>query len=179
MLFQPFSVGAVVGADALHKRPERFRVIHVSQMAKLMHDHVVKNRRRRQHKPPVEGEGASRAAASPAGLLIADGDAFETPSCERKEIGGAFRKIFPGGVDITLFEGRALLVRQVGRGTVFAAAYGFQIMRDDPVLLVRQEALYLRFGGAKGQPQDDFSLSQNADCACPAAAVDDLVGQFI
>ncbi len=144
-----------------------------------MDHHIVQDRRRRQHEPPVEGQGAPRAAASPAGLLVADGDAVKVSAREREKIGGAFREICLGGVDIALFEGGALGVRQVGYGTVFAAAYGFQIMGDNPVLLVQQKAVDLRFGGAKGQAQGDLPVRGNADGACLPAAVNYLVGQFI
>lgn len=151
----------------------------MGQMAELVDDHIVEDGGRRKHKPPVEGEGAFRTAASPAGFLVADGDAAVIPARERGKVGGAFRKVFFRGVDITLFEGGALCVRQIGFGSVFAPLYSLQIMPDNPRLLFKQKTVNLRLRGAKGQPQGDFSLRGDAYGARSAAAVDYLVGQFI
>lgn len=179
MLFEPFAVDAVIGADALHKRPECFRVIHVGQMAELMDDHIVKNGGRRQHQPPVKGEGPFCAAAPPAGLLVADGDAVIASACEGEKVGGAFGEIFFCRRDIAFFEGFALCVRQVGDGAALGPFDCFQIVRDDPVLLIEQKAADLCFGSAKRQPQGDLSLRGDTDCAGFSAAVDHLAGEFI
>lgn len=136
MLFEPFAVDAVVGADAFHKRPESLRVVHVRQMAEFMDDHIVEDGGRCQHQPPVEGKRTFCAAASPAGLLVTDGDAAEGSARERGKISGAFRKVFLCCGDVTLFEGGSLGVCQIGNGTAFTLFYGFQIVRDDPTLLI-------------------------------------------
>lgn len=151
----------------------------MGQMTELMDNHIVEDRRRRQHKPPVEGEGALCTAAPPAGLLVADGNAAVASAREREEIGGAFWKVFFRGGDISLFKGCALRVRQVGNGAVFVALQGFQIVRDNPVLFVQQKTVYLRLGSAYRQPQGDFPVCGDADGAGFAAAVDHLVGKFI
>lgn len=148
-------------------------------MAQFMDDHIIENGRRRKHKPPVEREGASGTAAAPAGFLVADGDAVKAPACQRKEMRGTFRKIFFCRFYVTFFQGCTLGVRQVGNGAAFGMPYGFQIVRDDPVLLVQQKMVDLRFGSAKRQAQGDLSLRGDADGTGFAAAVDYLAGEFI
>lgn len=144
-----------------------------------MYYHIIQNGGRRQHEPPVEGERAFGATASPAGFLVADGDTVETSSGESDKIGGPFREIFLCGVDIALFQSGALCVRQIGNRAVFPLVDSFQIMGDDPALLVRQEAADLCLGSAKGQPEGDCSLRGDTDSAGFTAAVDHLIGEFI
>ena len=88
----------------------------MGQMAQLMDDHIIQNGGRRQHEPPVKGERASGAAASPAGLLIPDGDAVIGATSELVEIGDSFREIFFRRGDIALFQGEPLGVGQLGDG---------------------------------------------------------------
>lgn len=102
-----------------------------------MYHHIIQNGGRRQHEPPVEGERAFGAAASPAGFLVADGDTVETSSGESDKIGGPFREIFLCGVDIALFQSGALCVRQIGNRAAFQLFDSLQIMGDNPVLFVQ------------------------------------------
>lgn len=144
-----------------------------------MYHHIVQNGGRRQHEPPVEGERAFGAAASPAGFLVADGDAAETSARKRQKIGGPLWEIFLCGVDIALFQSCALCFRQIGDGAVFPLPDSLQIMGDDPVLFVQQKTADLRFGSANGQPEGDCSLRGDADSAGFTAAVNYLVGEFV
>ena len=151
----------------------------MGQMAQFMDDHIIENGRRRKHKPPVEREGASGTAAAPAGFLVADGDAVKAPACQRKEMRGTFRKIFFCRFYVTFFQGCTLGVRQVGNGAAFGMPYGFQIVRDDPVLLVEQKTPDLCLGCAKGQTQGDLPIRGDADGTGSAAAVHHFIGKFI
>lgn len=77
-------------------------MIHVGQVAQFMDDNIVQNGRRRQHEPPVKGKRASGTAASPAGLLVSDGDPVVGAAGKLLEIGGSPRKIFFRRGDIAL-----------------------------------------------------------------------------
>lgn len=135
-----------------------------------MYHHVVQNRGRRQHKPPVEGERAFCAAASPTGLLVTDRNAAEMSACERKEIGGPFREVFPCRLYVTLFQGGPLGICQVRYGPARGLFLCLQPVGDNPVLFLRQETADILFRRAKRHPQGDFSLRRNTDCAGSAAA---------
>ena len=105
------------------------------------HD-IVQNSGRRQHQPPVKGQRASGAAASPAGLLVADGDAAVGAAGELLEVGGSFRKVFSGSGDIALCQGGTLGVGQIGDRHPGLFLLLFQIFCDDPVLPVCQKMAY-------------------------------------
>ena len=75
--------------------------------------YVVQNGGRRKHKPPVEGESSSGAAASPAGLLIPDSDAAVGSAGKRLEICHPLREVFFGGGDISLGQGSTLGFSQI------------------------------------------------------------------
>jgi hypothetical protein len=59
MFFEPLFAGAVVGHDALHHIPEIFGMVHVCQMAQLMHDHIVKHLVGCEDEPVIEGQSTS------------------------------------------------------------------------------------------------------------------------
>ena len=84
------------------------------QMAQFVDNDVVQNGRRRQHKPPVKGERSTGAAASPTGFLIPYRDTVIGSAGELSEISDPFRKVFPGGGNVSLCQGSALRVGQVG-----------------------------------------------------------------
>lgn len=151
-------MGTVIGADALHERPECLRVVHMGQMAEFVDDHIVQDGRRRQHEPPVKRQGALGAAASPAGLLVADGDTRIGSACEGSKAGNPFREVFLCRGDVTFFEGCPLGVRQVRYRAVLGTLDSFQIVGDDPVLLIQQKVADLCLGSAKRQPQSNLSL---------------------
>lgn len=139
MVFEPFASRAIVGVYGLHFLPECGGMVHISQMAQLMDDHIIRNRRRCQHKPPIERECALSTAASPAGFLISDGDAVVGAAGEPVKVGDSFRKIFFRRSDIPLFQCGALCVGQVRDRTVLFPLQHLQIFGDDPNALVNEE----------------------------------------
>ncbi len=144
-----------------------------------MYHHIIQNGGRRQHETPVKGKGAFGAAASPAGLLVTDGDARKASSGEGKKIGGPFRKIVSGRLYVTLFQGGPLRVSQIGNRPAGGMFLRLQPVRDDPVLFFQQEVADLLVGGAKRQPQGNSPVGRNADRTGLAAAFDYVVGKFI
>jgi hypothetical protein len=75
VLAQPGALLAPVRAKPLDKLPEAPRVVEDTEVAELVHDHVVEHLVGRQHEPPVEGERAARRAGAPERALAADPDA--------------------------------------------------------------------------------------------------------
>lgn len=144
-----------------------------------MNYHIVQNGRRRQHKPPVEGESSLGAAAPPAGLLIPDGDAVVSAVGELPEISRPFREVFFGGGDIPLGQGGTLGVRQIRDGPGCLLLLHFKIFRDDPVLSVREDMPDLFIAGPQGNAYRDLSFRRDADRVALPVTADEGVGKFI
>lgn len=151
----------------------------MGQMAQLMDDHIIQDGRRRQHEPPVKGKRASGAAASPACLLIPDGDAVVGAAGELMEMGDSFRKIFFRRGDIALFQGEPLGVGQLGDGTVTLFFLNFQILGDDPDTLLDEQMGYFLLCGTHGNAHSDLSVGGNIDGEASAVTVDKCVRQLI
>lgn len=151
----------------------------MSQMAQLMDDHIIQNGRRCQHEPPVKGESASGAAASPAGLLIPDGDAVVGAAGELMEMSDSFREILFRRGDIALFQGEPLGVGQLGDGTVTLFFLNFQILGYDPDALLDEQMGYFLLCGAHGNAHRDLSVGGNTDGEASAVAADECVRQFV
>ena len=151
----------------------------MGQMAQLMDDHIIQNGGRRQHEPPVKGERASGAAASPAGLLIPDGDAVIGATSELVEIGDSFREIFFRRGDIALFQGEPLGVGQLGDGAVTLLFLNLQILGDDPDALLDEQMGYFLLCGAHGNAHRDLSVGGNTDGEASAVAADECVRQLV
>ncbi len=111
------------------------------------HD-IIQNRRGRQHETPVKGEGSPRAAASPAGLLVPDGDAVVSAAGELLEVGGSFWKIFFGSGNIPLRQGSTLCRGQIGDWFGSLSALLLQISGDDPMLSVCENVADVPVAGA-------------------------------
>ena len=105
MFFQPGSILLIVGQNALHMLPEIPGVIHVGQVAELMHDHVVQYLGRCKKKSVVKGQGSKGGAASPAGFLVSYGNGGIAASGVGKEIRSSCLKNGFGGVSIASFHG--------------------------------------------------------------------------
>ena len=151
----------------------------MGQMAQLMDDHIIQDGGRRQHKPPVKGERASGAAASPAGLLIPDGDAVIVAAGELVKIGDSFRKIFFRRGDIALFQGEPLGVGQLGNGTVTLFFLNFQILGDDPDTLLDEQMGDFLLCGAHGNAHRDLPVGRNTDGEASAVAANECVRQLV
>lgn len=74
MLAQPVALLAPARAALLDERPEAPRVVEDTQVAELVHDHVVEHLGGGQHEAPVEGERPLRGARAPDRALAADPD---------------------------------------------------------------------------------------------------------
>lgn len=123
-----------------------------------MHHHIIQDGRRRQHETPVKREGASGAAASPSGLLVAYGNTVVGTTGELLEISGSFWKILFCGSDIALFQSGALGVGQVGDRAVLLLLLYFQIFRDDPDAFVDEQVGDFFFRGAQGDTHGDLPI---------------------
>lgn len=154
-------------------------MVHMCQVAQFVDNYIVKNSRRSQHEPPVEGESTSGAAASPAGFLVPNGNAVVCTAGKLTEISRSFREIFFGGIDISPGQGRTLRIGQAGYRTVGLFLKGFQIFCDDPVLLFDENALKFPAGGMQRYTYGDLALGRDADGVTLAAAADKCVWQFI
>ena len=75
MLPQPALLLRIIRKNRRHQRPEASGVVHFLPVTELMCDDIVDDLRRGQHEETVEIEIPLRAAASPAGPLMADRDA--------------------------------------------------------------------------------------------------------
>ena len=75
VLPQPAFLLRIVRKNRGNQRPEAGGVVHFLPVAELMHDDIIDDLRRRQHEETVEIKIPLRAAASPAGPLMADRDA--------------------------------------------------------------------------------------------------------
>ena len=151
----------------------------MGQMAQLMDDHIIQDGGRRQHEPPVEGECASCTAASPAGLLIPDGDAVVGAAGKLLKMGNSFRKIFFRRGDIALFQGDPLGVGQLGNGTVTLFFLNFQILSDDPDTLLDEQMGDFLLRGAHGNAHRDLSVGGNTDGEASAVTADECVRQLV
>ena len=154
-------------------------MIHVRQMAQFMDHHIIEDRRRRQHEPPVEGERSFGAAASPPGLLAADGNAAVCAAGELLEVGGSFGKVFFRRGDITFLQCGALRIRQIGRGNVLPPFHHFEISGDDPYPLVNEKVVDLFLGDALRNADGDLPVGIDADRQTFPAAADKGIGKFI
>lgn len=108
----------------------------MGQVAQFMDHNIIQNSGRRQHETPVKGESSLRTTASPACLLIPDGDAAVGAAGELLEIGGSLRKILFGSGNIPLCQGRTLCLCQIGNRFGGLLVLLFQISGDDPMLSV-------------------------------------------
>ena len=139
MVFEPFACRAIVRVYGLYFLPECGGVVHISQVTQFVDNHIIRNCRRCQHKPPIEGECALGAAASPAGFLIPDGDAVVGAAGELVKVGDSFGEIFFRRSDVPLFQCGALCVGQVGDRTTLLLLQYFQIFCYDPNALVDEK----------------------------------------
>ncbi len=151
----------------------------MGQMAQLMDDHIIQDGGRCQHEPPVKRECASGAAASPASLLIPDGDAVVGATGELVEMSHSFRKIFFCRGNIALFQGEPLGIGQLGDGTVTLFFLNFQIFGDDPDTLLDEQMGYFFLGGAHGNAHRDLPVGGNTDGEASAVAADEYVRQLV
>ncbi len=108
----------------------------MGQVAQLMDHNIIQNGRRCQHETPVKGESPLRATASPACLLITDGNAVVNAAGELLEIGGSLREILFSSGDIPLCQGSTLCLCQIGNrfGSLFVLL--LQISGNDPMLFL-------------------------------------------
>ena len=74
VFFQPCSAGLVLRHHRGHHGPELLGMIHVSQMAELMDHHIVQHNGGCEDQSIVKRETAAGRTATPAGLLVPDGD---------------------------------------------------------------------------------------------------------
>ena len=74
MLAEPLSAFLIFRHHGGNHVPEIFGMVHVGQMAELMHHYIVKNHWRRKNQAVIEGQCSAGRAAAPAGLLVPDGD---------------------------------------------------------------------------------------------------------
>ena len=74
MVTQPIALLAPVRAMSLDERPEPPRMVWNTQVAELVHDHVVEDLERREYEPPVEGERAAWRARAPKSSLPSNPD---------------------------------------------------------------------------------------------------------
>ena len=79
----------------LDLRPEAGGVVHLLPVAQLVDDHIVQHLRRREHQQAVKVEISLTAAASPQGMLTADGDSAVGHAHQRGKIGSPFRYCLP------------------------------------------------------------------------------------
>lgn len=179
MVFEPFACRAIVGVYGLHFLPECGGVVHISQVAQFMDDHIIRNCRGRQHKPPIERECSFGAAASPAGFLIPDGDAIVGAAGELDKVGDSFGKVFFCRSDVPLFQCDALCVGQVRDRTALLLMHRFQIFGDDPNALVDEKMCDFFLAGAHGNTHCNMAVGINADGIASAAAPDKRVGQLV
>ena len=70
-------------------------MVVVDGMAQLVDDHIVQHLRRREHQQAVKIQIALAAAASPQGVLTADGDSAVGHTHQRGKIGDPFRYCLP------------------------------------------------------------------------------------
>ena len=68
-----------------HQLPERRRMIHAPQVHQLVDQHVVADRLRHLHQPPVQADVTAARARSPAPALIADADARDGQAVLRRQ----------------------------------------------------------------------------------------------
>lgn len=179
MVFKPFAGSTVVRIYRFYLLPKIFRVVHISQMAQLMDDHIVRDCGRRQHEPPVKRESAARAAASPAGFLVPDADAVIGTSGKLMEVSDAFWKILFCSSNVSFFQSGSLDIGQVGDRAVIALFFRFQIFGDNPDALLDEEVFNFFFCDIKRDADCNLSFRVNTDGAAFTAAADKCVGQFI
>ena len=92
---QPGARRFEVGTRASHQPPERRRVIHPLQMHQLVDHHVVADRVRHLHEPPVEADAALPRARAPSPALIADADTLDLEAVPRGELAEPRRQLAP------------------------------------------------------------------------------------
>lgn len=71
---KPAPVCGIVRYHTGNLVPEGFGMVHIGQMAELVDNDVVYDRRRSHHKPVVKRQSTRLGAASPTGFLISDGN---------------------------------------------------------------------------------------------------------
>lgn len=158
MFFQPPAQVAVIRTDGLNGLPEGGGMVHMGQVAEFMYDHIIEYGRRREHQPPVKGEGSFAAAASPSRFLVADGNAFISAAGHGMIIGDPFRNIGAGRIFIPFFQRIPLYIGKIGGGAAVFSGTDFQIVRDDPVAFFFRHPHDFPLACAKGHAENNFTI---------------------
>ena len=101
---EPLLIDPVVRHDAFHHVPEVLRMVHMGQMAELMHHHIVQGPGGTVDQTVVKGQRASRRAASPAGFLVSYGDGGIVAAGESVVVFYPVGKHLSGGIPVSVFQ---------------------------------------------------------------------------
>lgn len=108
VVLQPFAQLSVIGQNHFNSIPECFGVVHLFSVAQFMDNDIIQNPGRRQHKPPVKIQISFGRAASPAGFLVPYRDGTMGYADDVFVVGHSGRKVFFGGLPVTVFQLAAL-----------------------------------------------------------------------
>ena len=118
---EPFSAFFVFRHHGGNHVPEIFGMVHVGQVAELMDYHIIKDHRRREDQAVIKRQCSPGGAASPAGLLVPDGDGGVISARYPVKIGHPAFELLPGGIAVSFFQG--FQTPDLGSG-IFAVSCG-------------------------------------------------------
>lgn len=101
---EPAAAGLVAGEAGLERGPEVVRVVGDGEVDEFVHDDGVEDIRRGHDQAPVKGERASAGTATPAGVLIAHGEAADGWVVGSAQRGEAVEQDLSGLAPVPAFE---------------------------------------------------------------------------
>jgi len=93
---QPVASGAVVGARLGDETPVGRRMVHPAKVHQLVDQHVIPNRLRHQHQPPVQADVAVTPARTPPRALITNTDAADREPVACRQFEQPLGQLAPG-----------------------------------------------------------------------------------
>ena len=174
VFFQPFTRPSVIGQYAFHYGIEGFRMVHLPAVGKFMNDYIVQHFLRGEDEPPVEVEVALAAAASPARLLLPDGNAAVGDAHDARIVFCLAGDDISGDANVS---GAVLFrhCRTPGISMCVGLLLNFSQMLLDPLLLFTDKRVDIRAGTAPGRADNDPALRCDLQGKGLSAAVNDLI----
>ena len=171
VVFQPFAVHPIIGADPFHLCPKSGRVVHFDSVAQLVYHHIIPHLLGAQHQQAVEVQIALGGAGAPSAALIADGDSAVGHTNERGEI------LHPPGQ--VLFCGLGQLSDfLMGEGFRLRALFCFVQMLFNPSRLFCQKRFDVLQRHFQRCADDDAAVGMDLEGKGLSLGADDLVLAF-
>lgn len=102
---QPLLSHLVFGHDGSHLVPEVFRMVHVGQVAELVHHHIIQYLRGCKDQSVIKGQSSPGGAAAPAAPLVPYGNGSIVPACQGLIECHTFLKFSPSFLTVSFFKG--------------------------------------------------------------------------